>query len=170
MTRSDKKSPTASDESGENPVGMVEEFAIENDWNSDRVNEHELWAEMPSSWGSYRLWVVFHEESEFLQFNCYLNIKIPPRMQSQLAEAISLINERIWLGHFEIWGEELVPLVRVVLPLRGSRLTQEQLEDVMDALDHEANRFFPAFQWIIWGGKSVEDAVSAALVDTEGEA
>ena len=34
----------------------------------------------------------------------------------------------------------------------------------------ECERFYPAFQYVIWGGKSAIDSISAAMVDTVGEA
>ena len=34
----------------------------------------------------------------------------------------------------------------------------------------ECERFYPAFQFVIWGGKSASEAVSAAILDTIAEA
>ncbi|MBF0142321.1 MAG: YbjN domain-containing protein [Magnetococcales bacterium] len=155
---------------GSNPISQIEEYAIAQDWNSERTNEYELWLELPSQWGSLRVWAAFHDDSGFLQCNCYLNLKIPPRFLGRVAEAIALVNERVWLGHFEIWAEETVPVFRIVLPLRGTGMVEEQLEDVMTSIFQETDRFFPVFQWVIWGGKTPQEAVAAAIVDTEGEA
>ncbi|MBF0163425.1 MAG: YbjN domain-containing protein [Magnetococcales bacterium] len=154
----------------DNPIGAVEEFTINQDWNAERTNEYELWAEMPGQWGNQRLWVAFHEETGYLQFNAYMNLKIPQRFLPQAAQTITLMNERVWLGHFEIWSEERTPVFRVVLPLRGAELRSEQLEDVIAAIEEETDRFHPALQWVVWGGKTPEEAIAAALVDTEGEA
>lgn len=154
----------------DNPVSMVEEYMINQDWNSERSNEYELWGELPGQWGNQRLWVVFHDDTSFLQFNCYLNLKIPSRHLTPVAKTITLMNERVWLGHFEIWSEEQVPVFRVVVPLRESTLREEQLEDIIVAIREETERFFPAIQWVVWGGKDPEDAIAAAIVETEGEA
>ncbi|MBF0189780.1 MAG: YbjN domain-containing protein [Magnetococcales bacterium] len=154
----------------DNPMGAVEEFTISQDWNSERTNEYELWAEMPGQWGHQRLWVAFHEETGYLQFNAYMNLKIPQRFMAVAAQTITLMNERVWLGHFEIWNEERTPVFRVVLPLRGAELRPEQLEDVIAAIEEETERFHPAMQWVVWGGKTPEEAIAAAMVDTEGEA
>ena len=40
---------------------------------------------------------------------------------------------------------------------------------VETAID-ECERFYPVFQFVLWGGKSPKDARSAALVETQGEA
>ncbi|MGH6959444.1 MAG: YbjN domain-containing protein, partial [Dongiaceae bacterium] len=34
----------------------------------------------------------------------------------------------------------------------------------------ECERFFPAFQFVLWGGKSPEEALAAAMLETVGEA
>lgn len=170
MSRSHSRITTAPTKTGTNPIGLVEEYMISQDWNSERSGEYELWAELPSQWGNQRLWVVFHEETGFLQFNGYLNLKIPDRHMVHAAQTITLMNERVWLGHFEIWGEEQVPVFRIVLPLREAELGAAQLEDIVVAIVEEAERFFPAIQWVVWGGKTPEEAIAAAIVETEGEA
>ncbi|MBF0186837.1 MAG: YbjN domain-containing protein [Magnetococcales bacterium] len=153
-----------------NPISQVEAFIIARDWHADRVNEHELWAELPDQWGGSRLWVTLHESGLFLQFNSYMNIKVPPRMVERIGQTIMLMNERILLGHFEIWSEESVPLFRVVVPVRDGVLSDSQMQDIMESILQETERFYPAFQWMIWGGKSPEEAVAAAIVETAGEA
>lgn len=34
----------------------------------------------------------------------------------------------------------------------------------------EINRYFPVFQFVIWGGKSPSDAIEAAMLETIGNA
>jgi hypothetical protein len=153
-----------------NPISLIEEYAITQDWSADRSNDNELWAELPGQWGNQKLWVAYHKDSGFLQFNTYISIKIPPKKCIDVAHAITLINERVWLGHFEIWQEEQVPLFRIVLPLSGSILNKEQLADIIKSISDETTRFFPAIQWIVWGGKTPKEAIAAAIIETQGEA
>jgi hypothetical protein len=57
------------------------------------------------------------------------------------------------------------------MPMRGTPgPTLEQMEDVVETAIMECERFYPAFQYVIWAGKAAQDAVAAALVDTVGEA
>ena len=46
----------------------------------------------------------------------------------------------------------------------------ELLEDLVDIAVTECERFYPAFQFVIWGGKSPVEAMTAAMLETEGEA
>jgi hypothetical protein len=34
----------------------------------------------------------------------------------------------------------------------------------------DCERFYPAFQYVVWGGKSASDALAAAMIETVGEA
>ena len=170
MSRSSYQAESSPDPLFDDPIGMIEEYAIHNNLQLDRTGDNEVMGEFPGQWSNYRLWVVYHEETGFLQYNCYMDVRIPDRSSAAIAELMTLVNERIWLGHFEIWGEEQVPLFRVVQPLRGSRLVPEQVEDIMTSLFHEVERFYPAVQWVVWGGKSPKEAISAAIMETDGEA
>jgi hypothetical protein len=35
---------------------------------------------------------------------------------------------------------------------------------------HACERYYPAFQFVVWAGKSASEAMSAAMFDTAGEA
>ncbi len=64
-----------------------------------------------------------------------------------------------------------MPLFRQTQLLRGARGgSVEQLEDLVDIAIGECDRFFPAFQFLVWGGKSPTEAVRSALLETVGEA
>ena len=40
----------------------------------------------------------------------------------------------------------------------------------IEAAVSECDRFYPAFQFVLWGDKSPSEALDAALVDAAGEA
>ena len=46
----------------------------------------------------------------------------------------------------------------------------ESLEDMVDIAITECERFYPAFQFVLWGGKSPADALQAAMLECVGEA
>ena len=43
-------------------------------------------------------------------------------------------------------------------------------EAIAEAAIEECERFYPVFQFVLWGGKSPSEAISAALIETVGEA
>ena len=46
----------------------------------------------------------------------------------------------------------------------------EQVEDLVDIALSECERFYPAFQFVVWGGKSPAQAIASAMIDPVGEA
>ena len=49
-------------------------------------------------------------------------------------------------------------------------LSIAQAQTVIELAVEECDRFYPAFQFILWGDKSPAEALAAALVDAAGEA
>ena len=49
-------------------------------------------------------------------------------------------------------------------------MTLHEAETISEAALEECERFYPVFQFVLWGGKSPREAISAALIDTHGEA
>ena len=68
-------------------------------------------------------------------------------------------------------ADDGMPLFRHALLLRGTPgASSESLEDLVDIAITECERFFPAFQFVLWGGKSPRDALDAAMLECVGEA
>jgi hypothetical protein len=98
-------------------------------------------------------------------------MKVPKRRRAGLYELLALANERLWLGHFDLAAGDNSPSFRYAVLLRGfSSVGSEQVEDLVDIAVSECERFYPAFQLVVWGGKSAEDAMAAAMIDPIGEA
>ena len=67
--------------------------------------------------------------------------------------------------------EEAIPMYRHAVLTRGSfGLAGEQVEELIEVAMTECERFYPAFQFVVWGGKTAEEAVMAAMLETVGEA
>jgi hypothetical protein len=55
--------------------------------------------------------------------------------------------------------------------MRGAPpLTETQVRDLLDIAIAECERFYPAFQYVLWAGKSAEEALDAAMIEPVGEA
>jgi hypothetical protein len=154
-----------------NPLDLVEEIVIANEWPFDRSSDDELVVEISGRWCDYRLYFVWQSELSAMQFSCQFDMKIQHHRRTAVHDLLAEVNNRMWLGHFDICTEEQTPMFRQTTLLRGSHgASVEQLEDLVEIALSECERFYPAFQFVIWGGKSAPEAVSAALLDTMGEA
>lgn len=154
-----------------NPLDLVEEIASANEWPFDRTSDEELIAQIAGRWGEYRLYFAWSEDMSALQFSCALDVRVPKHRRNVVTTFLALANERLWLGHFDLSSEDDLPMFRHTVPLRGVRhASVEQVEDLVDAALSECDRFYPAFHYVIWGGKDPGEAVTAACLDPVGEA
>jgi hypothetical protein len=71
--------------------------------------------------------------------------------------------------HFSAAFEMKVPRVRRAAVYELLAVVK-QIEDLVEISLSECERFFPAFQLVVWGGKSAEEAIAAAMIDPIGEA
>ena len=98
-------------------------------------------------------------------------MKVPVNRRRDLHSLLAYVNEKALIGHFDYWTEEGMVVFRQALLLRGGLgATTEQIEDLMEIGLSECERFYPAFQFLVWGGRTPEDAVAAAMFECLGEA
>lgn len=154
-----------------NPLDVVEQIVSANDWAFDRHSDYEMAAEAPGKWCDYSLYFSWSHDISALRFTCAFDLKIPENRRLPLYELLARANENLWIGHFDLDSEAGTPLFRHSVLLRGaSRVSFESVEDMMDIALTECERFYPAFQFVLWGGKSPREALQAAMLDCQGEA
>ena len=157
--------------SATNPIDVLEQIVSANEWAFDRRSDSEMAAEAPGKWCDHGLYFSWSREISAMNFTCTFDLKVPASRRRDLYELLALANERLWLGHFGMDADDGVPLFRHSILLRGSSgASAESLEDMVDIAITECERFFPAFQFVLWGGKSPTDALAAAMLDCVGEA
>ena len=152
------------------PIEVLEQYFEARGWACERTGEGEIVASATGSWAQYELRGVWRPEDQVLQFLAFPDIKVAAEKRSAIFESLSLINEQWWLGHFEIWSGSGLVVLRHSTILDGDGLSLEQAEAIAEAAVEECERFYPVFQFVLWGGKSPGEAIAAALIDTHGEA
>lgn len=154
-----------------NPLDILEQIIAANEWAFERRSDGEMAAEAPGKWCDYGLHFSWSHEISAMAFTCAFDLKVPAEKREKLYELLALANDRLWIGHFGIEAEDGVPVFRHSVLLRGATgASAESLEDMVDIAITECERFFPAFQFVLWGGKSPADALAASMLDCVGEA
>lgn len=154
-----------------NPLDVIEQILGQNDWICERASDSEMIAEAPGKWCDYAMFFSWTPEVGAMHFHCAFDMKVPKERRGALHELLSMANERLWIGHFGLESEDGVPVFRHAVLLRGaSGASAESLEDLMDIALTECERFYPAFQFVLWGGKAPREALNAAMLDCVGEA
>ena len=162
------------DNEPEAPLDMLESYFSAHGWSYDRQGE-EISATVKGSWTEYELRALWREEDAVLQFLAFPDVKVAEHSRPAIYEAIGLANEQLWLGHFELWSSSGILLYRhaaVIGQDDGDEptLTLDAAQLLIETAIEECERFYPVFQFVLWGGKTPRDAIAAALIETQGEA
>lgn len=153
------------------PVEMLVQLFEARGWPCDFVSEDEISGEIQGSWANYQVRAIWRSEDRVLQLLCLPDVRVPQTKRREMFELLALVNEQLWLGHFDIWSNGGVLLYRHGMMLGDDGLLSlAQAQAVVEAAVNECDRFYPAFQFVLWGDKSPADALASALVDPAGEA
>lgn len=152
------------------PLEMLAALFQARGWPCD-VSQEELCGEIQGSWANYQLRGVWREEDLVLQILCLPDIRVSEAKRAAAHDLVMLVNEQLWLGHFDIWSNGGVLLYRNGTMLGDEGLLSlDQAQALVEIAVQECDRFYPAFQFVLWGDKSPREALAAAMVDAAGEA
>lgn len=153
------------------PLDLVERLAADRGWPMDRQVADEITIEISGRWSDYSLSLSWDDMLETLQAVAAYDFKVPPMRRDEVVRLIARINEQMWAGHFDLWSEGNLLMCRGYLLLNGgASANRAQCEGLMQITLDACERYFPAFQFAIWAGKTAEEALEAAMIETAGEA
>jgi hypothetical protein len=111
------------------------------------------------------------EDLESLHIAAAFDLKVPDTRRTEVKQLISLINEQLWIGHFDVWMQSGMVMFRhALLLVGGGGLSARQCEAMFGSALDTCERYFPAFQFVVWAGKSAREAVDAVMFETCGQA
>lgn len=154
-----------------NPLDVVERIAAGNDWSFERAGDDEITILVTGRWTDYQLSYTWMHDIEALHLACAFDLKVPERRRAEVQTLISLINEQLWIGHFDLWSKEGMVMYRHALVLAGGvEASGKQCETLLSTALDCCERYFTAFQFVVWAGKDAREALAAAMFETSGEA
>ena len=154
------------------PVDMLEAYYAAHGWSFER-DDDEIVAKVKGSWTEYELRAIWREDDSVLQFLGFPDVRVSDERRAAIYETLGLVNEQLWIGHFELWSSSGILLYRHAAMIDGddgATLTLSGAELLVESAIDELERFYPVFQFVLWGGKSPKEAIAAALIETRGEA
>ncbi len=153
------------------PVDMLAAFFEARGWTIESQGEEEISATIRGSWTSYQLRAIWRPDDHVLQLLLLPEMRVPSDKQPAIYETLALINEQLWLGHFDFWSNSSMLLFRHAFIIgQSGMLGLDQAQAIVDLAIEEWERFYPVFQFVLWGDKSPRDAIDSAMIDTLGEA
>ena len=134
-----------------NPIDVVEEIIYQKKWSFSRADEYELVADISSKWCQYRLYFTWSENIKAISFTITFDLKFPQNKIIKAYELIGLINEKLWLGHFDITSKNGIPAFRhTILSNAESDFLHEKLENLVDIAIYECEKYYPSFQQVLF--------------------
>ena len=155
----------------EHPVDVVERLASLRDWSFDRDDEDEISISVDGESASYNVAFTWLSDLEALHVGCAFDLKVPERRRVEIQTLVAMINEQLWIGHFDLWNKESVVMFRHALLMAGGADPDgRQCEAILKMAITACDRYFQAFQFVLWAGKSAREALDGAMFETQGEA
>ena len=152
------------------PIDLIEQIANGNDWATERSSDDEITLIVAGQWTDYNVSLNWRGDLETLHIACAFDAKIPDNRQNEVYRLVAQINEQLWLGHFDVWIQEGLIMFRQGLMLNGALATTGQCEALLRAALEACERYYQAFQFVVWAGKESRDALASTMFETEGRA
>jgi hypothetical protein len=153
-----------------NPIDLVEQIAAGNDWAVERTSADELTLTVGGQWTDYHVSLNWRDDLETLHIACAFDARVPDNRLNEVYRLVAQINEQLWLGHFDVWLHEGLIMFRQGLMLNGAVATQPQCEALLRAAFEACERYYQAFQFVVWAGKESREALASTMFETEGRA
>ena len=155
----------------QNPMDVVEDVIYSKKWSFSRSHDYELVAEIASKFCQYRLYFTWSEKIKAISFTITFDLKFPHFKLKEAHELLALINENLWIGHFDITSRNGIPAYRYTLmSCEESEKLFKQLEDLVDIAIYECEKYYPAFQLVLFEDYLPKDALDLCSIEILGRA
>lgn len=152
-------------------LDAVERVMMASRLSFERMGDEDITGSFAGGWCDYQLWFAYRADLDVLHFASGFDMRVSKRRHRAVSALVNLINESLWIGHFDLWAEEGRPTWRHALMLRGTAGVEDsQIVDLVTVGVSECERFYPAFQQVVEAGLAPEDAFGAALMEPRGSA
>ena len=154
-----------------NPVDVVERLASLHDWSFDRAGDDEIAISVRGRWTDYHVSFTWMDDIEALHLACAFDLKVTEPRKLEVMRLLSLVNEQMWIGHFDLWSQEALVMYRQTALLSGgAEPTEQQVESLLSSAIEACEKYYQAFQFVVWAGKPAGEALETVLFETAGEA
>src|SRR5581483_205667 len=150
-----------------NPLEVIERMAHANNWSFERASDDEIAMQVRGKWADYQGSFTWMFDVEALHLALAFELKVPDHCQAEAQRLTSLINEQLWVGHFDLWYKDGLVMYRNALVLAGGAAPlRSQCEALLSTACAACERYYPAYQFVVWAGEGAEEAMQAAMFET----
>lgn len=153
------------------PIDIVEHLAEHHDWDFDRIGDDQIAMAVEGQWRTYSVTLAWSAYDETLRMVCTFEMEPPEDKLPVLYQTLNEVNDQCWAGAFTYWAEQKLMVYRYGLVMAGApSVCPEQVDTLINAAVASAERFYPAFQLVVWGDRSPRDAMQVAIAEAYGTA
>jgi hypothetical protein len=153
------------------PIDIVESLAEHNDWQFDRVGDDQIAMAVEGQWRTYSITLAWSPHDETLRMVCTFEMDPPSEKMPALFEALNEVNDQCWTGAFTYWREQKLMVYRYGLLMSGGQeASPDQIGAIITEAVRNAERYYPAFQLVVWGDRTPRDAMQVAIAEAYGRA
>jgi hypothetical protein len=148
--------------SAPHPLDMLERSVEENGWAFERSARDELNLSVAGRWCDHHFSFSWRDDLQSLHLSSAFDMRVAEDRRGDVA--------KLWLGHFDLWVEDGNVVFRHAMIFPDARASAAQCEALLNLAVEACEHYYPAFQFVLWGGKTAEEAVAASVLETAGQA
>ncbi len=152
-----------------NPLDDIETILTSNDWDFERIDDDELTVGLNGNHGKYCLSFTWKEDFGAIQVRVQYDVAVHSSNLSKAANVLMTLNERLWLGHFEIPSHDNTPCFRYTCFLKSmTSSTHEQLENIVETALTQCENYHVTFKLLSQENAANDETLPLALMETQG--
>jgi len=153
------------------PIDIVEHLAEHHDWEFDRIGDDQIAMAVEGQWRTYSITLAWSAYDEILRMVCTFEMEPPEEKIPALYHILNDVNDQCWAGAFTYWDEQKLMVYRYGLVMTGAQaVSPDQVDTLIHAAFTNCERFYPAFQLVVWGDQTPEQAIQVAIAEAFGRA
>ncbi|MCU0882548.1 MAG: YbjN domain-containing protein [Hyphomonadaceae bacterium] len=151
-------------------LDTVEAVLVSENRPHERL-DNEVHFATPTPWCNLHGLVAVQDDMPAFTVQFVFELKAPVQRRADINALVALLNEACWLGHFEPGSEDVPISWRFTAPLIGRNDPEPaEMAAIIAAGVDVCSKFYPAFNFLLWAGKSPQEAAEAAMFETLGQA
>ena len=129
-----------------NPIDCIEDHIYKFDVEPLRYSADHLGLKCNGSWSKHEIAIVWNETNKIINFSTCYDFKNKGKVTKGIYSLISSINEKINLGYFHYYSKLETVFFKYHVSIKGfDYLTSEQIDDILNVVINECDKYFPAF-------------------------
>lgn len=157
--------------SAPHPLDMLERAVEDNGWSYERSGRDELNLTVTGRWCDHHFSFSWRDDLQSLHLSSAFDMRIDGKVRrAEVASLLMHVNARLWIGHFDLWPDDGSIVFRHAMIFPDAGASAAQCEALLNLALEACEHYYPAFQFVLWGGKSAEEAVAAAVLECQGRA